>query len=566
MPKGKTFQFKTAISLLIASLIAIPYLGCSQTNPPTGEQTQKDGGTPEENGERNNTSIQPYAFPKNFFWGASIAGFQGDMGCPTLKPEVCEDKNSDWYQWVTDPSIIKKRYKGIDGKEVVFADGTPPSSGPGEWELYETDHRLLKKQLSGNAFRFSIEWSRIFPKPTFDANTYDELKKIADQRAIKHYHARLQSLKKLGITPFVTVNHYTLPLWIHNGVECNKDFDNCKAKGWADPKKLIPELVKYASFIAREFGGEIDYWLTINEPYAIVLPGYLIPSSQRVNPPGLSMKLELGRKVLLAIIEAHAKIYDAIKKSDRKDADGDGKSALIGIPYSFVPAYPKDPKRDLDIKAAQNLHYLLNYLFFDAVVFGKFDQNFDKKTTDRSDLKGRLDFIGVNFYASAIVRGIKKSPFPKLSPLFTADIFNLKDDYSYPKALYDLLLGLHQRYKLPIVITENGLMMPVDEKTGKIDDAKQPEYIVRNLFWAQRAVQKGVDLRGYLYWSIVDNYEWNHGMKLRFGLFSIDTEDRQKERKPRKGVKIFAEIASKNALPKKLLELYLSPEEKALLK
>ncbi len=502
-------------------------------------------------------------FKSSFFFGTSIAGFQGDMGCPTLPAEECEDSNSDWYQWVTSKEVIAKRYKGLDGKEVVFASGDPPSKGPGQWELYAEDYRRLKNELRGNAFRFSFEWSRIFPSSTEEASTYQELKKLANSAALKKYHQMLAELKRLKITPFVTINHYTLPLWIHDGVKCYKDFENCKNRGWADPKRLIRELAKFAGFVAREFGGEVDHWLTINEPYAIVLPGYLLQSSQRVNPPALSMKFDLAKRVLIGMIEAHAEIYRAVKKFDKVDADGDGKAALVGIPYSFVPTYPKDPNRQLDVKGAQNLSYLLNYVFFNALVDGKLDANLDGKAADRPDLKGTLDFIGVNFYARAIVRGTKASPFPKLSPLFTVDILNLKDDYSYPKALYDILLDLHRRYKKPLIVTENGFGMPAQKKNGKplFDDRGQAQFIVRHLFWIHSAIADGADVRGYFYWSLVDNYEWNHGMSLRFGLFAVDTDDPKKKRTPREGVAAFSKIAGAGAIPPSLLEKYLTEIE-----
>lgn len=530
--------------------------GCS-TSPSTA-----DGG-PDGGVAKTASTSQALAFPKNFVWGVSIAGFQGEMGCPTLPPEQCEDRNSDWYQWVTTQEIIDKKQKTAENVEFPLAGGDPVSWGPGQWELFEQDVDRAQKDLGIKAFRLGLEWSRIFPKSTVGIEGHDALKQIANMPALERYRQMLQALRKRGIEPFVTLNHYTLPLWIHDGVACHKDLEKCQQKGWVEPRKLILELAKFSGFVAKELGGEVDYWLTINEPFAVILPGYLMQVPDRINPPALGIKFAEAKTVMMGMIEAHARMYDAVKANDDKDANGDGHKALIGIPYSFSPIYPKNPAEPLDVEGAKNLSYLLNEVFMNAINHGKLDVELDGVTVDRPDLN-RCDFIGVNYYEKAEVIGTKGSMLPPLSALFTVDPFNLKNIGFYPKGMYDLLM-LVKKYNKPIIITENGYKMVVAAKAAdgaKADDSRMNEFMLRHLFWLHKAIQDGADVRAYLFWSLVDNYEWNHGFNWRFGLYGFDPKDKTKQRVPRAGVAAFRKVIEANGLPLDLLTPLLPEDEK----
>src|SRR5262245_45090891 len=149
------------------------------------------------------SSGEDLSFSRGFLFGTAVAGFQVDMGCPTLPASACEDPNSDWYQFITSPVT-----NGV-------LSGDPASAGPGEWELYASDLDLVSQGLGGNAFRMSFEWSRIFPTATDAAEGYDALKALANPDALAHYHAMLAAVRARGLKPLVTLNHYTLPTWIH---------------------------------------------------------------------------------------------------------------------------------------------------------------------------------------------------------------------------------------------------------------------------------------------------------------------------------------------------------------
>ncbi len=475
-----------------------------------------------------------------FIFGASVAGFQVDMGCPTLPASECDDPNSDWYQFVTSPVTVNDAATHLNGES--------PDDGPGEWELYKQDIDLVKNGLHGSGFRFSFEWSRIFPKPTWGVTGYDALKKIADPKALAHYHAMLKVMKADGITPLVTLNHYTLPTWVHDGVGCHQDLAHCSPRGWVDKDKTVAEIAKYAGFCAKEFGGEVDLWATENEPFAVVLPGYIEPTDQRSNPPAVTLDAADAKTVMVAMIEGHARMYDAIKANDTVDADGDGKASRVGVVYAMAPIAPANPDDPVDVQGAKNAFYLWNMVYLNAVAKGDLDANMDGRSVHRDDLANRMDYIGVNYYTRITAHGRTKPFLSELSPLTTFNPFTLKTYEDYPKGIYEMAMVVKNDLHLPMIITENGAADP--------NDNIAPSYMTRHLTWLSRAIQDGADVGGYFYWTLMDNYEWNHGMSMKFGLYAVDPKDPQKKRVPRHSVDVFRQIADAEAVPDALRKKY----------
>jgi beta-glucosidase/6-phospho-beta-glucosidase/beta-galactosidase len=484
---------------------------------------------------------QSLSFPQGFLFGTAIAGFQVDMGCPTLSKDECEDPNSDWYQFVSSPELQKD--------EKTFLSGQPVSVGPGHWELFEKDYDLVKNELHGTAVRFSIEWSRVFPTATDDANDFDALSALANPKALAHYHAELDALKARGLTPLVTLNHYTLPTWIHDAVGCHQDLDHCSPRGWLDADRTIREIAKYAGFVAKEFGGDVDYWVTENEPLAVALPGYLLPTGDRTNPPAVSLRFEEAKAVIEALVVAHARMYDAVKANDLVSARQNGELAEVGLVYPIVPVQPADPELALDVKGAKDVDYLYNRVFLNGVAKGDLDADLDGTAEHRADLENRMDFIGINYYARLVVEGTTEPFLPELSPLSDFNPLTMKTLYDYPKGIYEMAMLVKNEYGLPSFITENGAQNPKDDETG-------PEYVVQHLTWLAKAIHAGADVRGYFYWTLMDNYEWNHGMNVRMGLYAVDKDDPTKARKARKSVATFSEIASAREVPAELAAKY----------
>ncbi len=496
-------------------------------------------------GEDEVKAPEDLSFPGDFEFGTAIAGFQVDMGCPTLNASECEDPNSDWYAFVTSPEMI--------ADEKNYLSGDPPSSGPGHWELFDEDFERAKSELSNHTLRMSIEWSRIFPAPTDNVEGVPALRAIANQKAIDHYHAVFDALLKRGLKPLVTLNHYTLPTWIHDGIECHTDIENCSPRGWLDKDRTVKEIAKYAGFVAAEFGAEVDRWATLNEPFALVLPGYLQPTPDRSNPPSVFLKFAECKEVMVALIEGHARMYDAIKAADVVDADSDGKASEVGLVYATAPIEPKDPKNSYDVEAAKNIFYLYNLAFLNAVVKGDLDHDLDGVAEHRDDLANRMDYLGINYYFLTKIEGGSFAFFPELSPLTTFNPVGVQPNIRYPKGLYEMAMFIKDSYGLPAYVTENGV--PIEA-----DDDGPSAFLVEHLTWLKRAIRDGADVRGYYYWSLMDNYEWNHGMGMRFGLYGVDKNDPQKLRLARKVSGVFGEVSRSRSISPELQSSFPAPE------
>jgi beta-glucosidase/6-phospho-beta-glucosidase/beta-galactosidase len=506
------------------------------------------------------------AFPATFRFGAAMAGFQVDMGCPRTGPGECEDTASDWYQWVTDPRMV-------EAKEKKFFSGDHPRTGPGFYELYADDLARARHELGHTLVRYSIEWSRIFPQPTFNASidNLDDLARRASPAALDFYHAVFKRMRELGLRPFVTITHYTMPAWLNDGVGCHFDWASCAAKGWVDPR-APGEAAKYAAFIAREFGAEVDDWATENEPLAITLAGYLSPGKDRTNPPGLgigcpdaeckapfsSLSAPVQKAALdatIGMIRGHAAMYDAVKKHDTADADGDGQASLVGLVYNLASVTAADEDDPVDAKAVENIQYLYNQLFLDATVLGMLDAKADGKPVLDETLAGRMDWLGLNYYTQLTVDGVEKSLVPGFSPLMTLNPLSPKTKLwgVHPKGLYDVVKWAWQRYQKPVWVTENG-GSAVDPNVAEPDQTK---FLVEHLTWLQKATAEGVDVRGYAWWSLIDNFEWNHGMSnYAFGLYGVSKDDATKARVKRPVADAYARIARSGAIPADLLQKY----------
>lgn len=482
-------------------------------------------------------------FPQNFQFGTAVAGFQVEMGCPTVAAAECEDRNSDWYAYITTPELLQD--------STLYLNGDPPSAGPGFYELYPQDIARAADELRTNSLRISIEWSRLFPTSTesIAATDFTALRAAASPTALAYYHNLLQAMRQRGQRPLVTINHYSLPTWIHDTVACHRDLAACTARGWVDRTRTVTEIAKYAGFLAREFGNDVDLWATLNEPFtAVVVAGYILPTPTRTNPPGVGLRSAEAKTATLAMIEAHARMYDAVKQYDTVDADSDGRASRVGIVYNISPVQPANPNNPVDVIGANNLHYLLNQVFLDGVARGRVDENFDGTQVTREDLTGKMDYIGLNYYNRTTAIGTADPILPDLSPLLTADPTSLQFDYADPRGLYDSI-NFVKGYGLPIIITETGFEDPNDTGTAA-------RWVAETLTWTARAIREGVPIEGYYYWTLMDNYEWNHGADIRLGLYAVDKDDPQKTRRARKSVSAYRRIIDARDIPANLANAY----------
>jgi beta-galactosidase len=462
--------------------------------------------------------------PKHFLWGVATAGFQGDMG-----PGAPNDPNSDWWAWVRDPENIQQKR----------VSGDLPEQGGSQWTKYKTDVGLARNKLHANAYRLSIEWSRIFPRSTEGATTLGELDAIADQSALQHYRDVLTAIRKAHMTPFVTLNHFTLPLWLHDPIAARNAFAGVGAddpppvfpnSGWLDPR-TPREFAKYAGYIAAKLGSLIDYYSPINEANVVAVQGYLNVPGIFASwfPPG-AFNFKAVIDTLFNEAHANAAAYDAVKAQD--------PTARVGLVQHFIAFRPKRPGQRLDRTGAAHADYLFNRSFLDAAIKGDYDVNADgviSPDEHHPELAHKSDFIGINYYRTGEVTGLPQ-PLSKSIPLYD---FVPKIEYTKkecpkdcsdlgwkiaPAALRSLIPNLGRRYKLPMYVTENGIADARDKKRAK--------YIRDHVAAVRQAVRAGSDVRGYFYWSLEDNLEWADGYAPKFGLFT-------KARKMRASAKVF---------------------------
>src|SRR6266849_6315409 len=501
-------------------------------------------------------------FPEGFLWGTAISAFQSEMGlgAPT-------DQNTDWWVWAHDPQNIANH----------IVSGDLPEAGPGFYDLYPTDARLAQRQLGTNALRLSIEWSRIFPASTaavdisggFTPGVLSALDALADQTEVAHYRAVLTALRNRNLEPVVTLNHFSLPLWVHEPLAIrdalaplNGFTDPVPAgltrAGWLDPS-IVDEFAKFAAYAGFKFGDLVDTWCTINEPVVVLVSGFANIAGVGGNFPPGSFSAAAIVQALPQLLAAHARAYDALHATDTADADGDGVAVRAGIVHNMVAFHPANPMSALDVSGAMHADYIYNRVFLNAITTGAADLNLDGDTDDpgemRPDLAGRSDFIGVNYYQRAVVTGYGAALTPYI-PLFdflptisyqtpqnpgapfcpsTCSDFGWE---IYPPGLREVLTFVGT-LGVPVYITENGIADAADRLRAK--------FIFDHLETLQAVIVDHVaDVRGYFHWSLTDNFEWSSGYFPKFGLASFDAMTGK--RKLRAGARPYRSIARHNGI------------------
>lgn len=477
-----------------------------------------------------------YSFPKNFMIGYSASGFQFEGGLPGG-----ENPNSDWWVWVHDPENIASG----------LVSGDFPEDGPGYWHLYRTDHDIAER-LGINTIRLGIEWSRVFPEPTLgvratvdrdedgnivsvdiDQGDLEKLDKLANRSAVEHYIAIFNDWIDRGGKLILNLYHWPMPLWLHNPIAVRRRGPDRAPAGWIDDQAVV-EFAKYAAYIAWRLGDLPDMWSTMNEPNAVYLLGYIYIRSGF--PPGY-LSMEHSLKAAKNLVQAHARGYDAIKRFSRRP---------VGIIYVYSwPEIINDRYRDKLNEYRETIYHA----FIDSIKFGR-----SSIVGERSDLKDRLDWLGVNYYTRAVLEFSRDVPrqVPGYGHVCGENKYSLAgrpcSDFGweiYPEGLYMVIKDLWKRYGIKMILTENGI--------SDRHDRYRPSFIVSHLYMLYRAMKENIDIEGYLHWSLTDNYEWAQGFKQRFGLVEVDYES--KKRRLRPSALIYREIASSNGIPEELEHL-----------
>jgi len=459
--------------------------------------------------------IQPYTrtpgadvtFPAGFKFGAASAGMQIEKGL----------EHADWWQWAN-----------VAGK---VSNGDKPDAGPDAFAHLDEDVGALK-QAGANAYRFSIEWSRIYPtKDSFDKNA-------PNAEGLAAYHSLLKKLKDAGIHPMVTLHHFATPDYLD-------DITKPKEPQTFERAEMESMFAEWCRRMGKEFGAEVDDWVTINEPLVLLVGTYL----GGAHPPGPPLDIDRMFNAAKKLVRAHVAGYRALHESDTIDA-GSGHKVSVSLAKHNRVFVPYDQCEEGDVEAAKKTDYIWNEWLYNAVVFGDWDDDLDGKLDGANDkkgdafYKGTVDYIGVNYYGISTVDSKLKLKYIGGVPAYENLPTSLsKSDMNwdiYPQGLRAVLKQL-KKYNLPVFITENG--------TGDSKDTNKSRYIAEHLWEVGRAIaDDGVNVQGYYYWSLTDNFEWGHGFCPRFGLFQIDYAQASRPRKPTKAAAFYKQLATEKKL------------------
>lgn len=401
-------------------------------------------------------------FPENFYWGSATASYQVEGGI----------ENCDWAE--------------------AARQGLVPICGRAcdHYNRFEQDFDLAK-DLGHNCHRISVEWARIEP----EEGKFDE-------EAIEHYRQVLASLRERRLKPFITLFHFTLPLWF--------------SKSGGFERQDSPELfARYCGYVAKKLGSDCRHFSTINEPTVMANNGWLRgtwPPFKVFPPMGTLLRgvpgnkdnekmsswgnLFLYFKVRRNLAKAHNAAYDAIKKN--------AFGAEVGIVHHIIYFHANWNPFNKLMAAFMNWFWTHSFL---------------------RQVSKKCDSIGVNYY---------------LHKKFGDNATYAKTDMNwdvYPEGLCGSLMMV-KKYGKPVWVAEAGV--------ADADDDMRADYIKSLIGCMWQAMQNGVDVRGYMYWSLLDNYEWAHGFEKRFGLIEIDYETL--ERKVRPSAYVYKRIIEQNGL------------------
>jgi beta-glucosidase len=411
---------------------------------------------------------QTNVFSKHFLWGAATAAHQVEGG-----------NHNQWSVWELENAKAKSvqavyhydeyeswsRIKDQANKAENYVSGDLAD----HYHRYEEDFDLLK-QMNMNAFRFSVEWSRIEPSEG-----------VWDAAEIAHYKKYAETLKQKGIEPVVTLFHFTLPVWFTE-------------KGGFERRDNVKFFTRFAEKIISELGTSVRLIITINEPEVYATESYWHQNW----PPGQRSWYK-WLKVVNNMAYAHKKAARAIHDLNRR--------YRVSIAKNSNFFYPGDDAW-LSRVSANIMQYAQDDYFIRKVI-------------------GHCDFLGVNYYFSNRVYGYRiHNPDVKMSDLHWD---------MHPADIQFVIERLSRKYKLPIIITENGL--------ADARDADREWWLKETLVGLQKAILNGSEIQGYLHWSLMDNFEWAYGKWPRFGLIEVNYQTGARTLRP--SAKWFGKVIKK---------------------
>jgi len=428
-----------------------------------------------------------FTFPRNFLWGTATASHQVEGN----------NTNNNWFAWEQGGHIQ-------DGHR----SGLACDWWGGRWR--EDFDRAA--ETGQKAHRLSVEWSRIQPAP----DRWDE-------DALDHYRDMVRGLRERGLTPMVTLHHFTDPLWLS------------EKGGWENPD-VVSYFEKFVRRVVDALQEYVNLWVTINEPNVYAVNGFLLGEF----PPG-DQNIGSVYKVMVNQVYAHVAAYRILHQYQ--------KDAQVGLAHQYRGFAPAKPGSPFDRWVCGLFFNAFNQTIPQALFTGKI--RFFGARKSIPDAKGTQDFFGINYYTR---ENIAFKPFDP-SGLFVKRFYNPLTDQSpsgftanAPDEFFQSLKWA-KKFGLPIYVTENG--------TDDPDDSFRRQYIIQHILSLWRGVNYTWPIKGYFHWTLVDNFEWERGWSQPFGLWELDKETQT--RRKRKSAELYESISKENALSSQMVAKF-SPE------
>lgn len=444
------------------------------------------------------------SFPKDFLWGAASAAYQVEGAWNKDGKGI-----SNWDEFVRIPG---KTYKGTNGDTAVD-----------HYHRYKEDVQLMA-EMGMKTYRFSVSWARIFPDGKGEIN----------QRGLVFYNDLINELIKHRIEPILTIYHWDLPQALQD-----------EYGGW-ESRQIIKDFTNYCITLYKAFGDRVKYWVSLNEQNVFTRLGY----QTAMHPPGVK------DDKLFYQVNHHASLANAAAIKAFRSYVPNGK---IGPSFAYSPAYAATSKPE-DVLAAENAEELTSHWWMDVYTWGTYPQaawNYLERKgiapkMEEGDLEllkeGRPDFMGVNYYQTTTFEknpldgGTSEGHFntsgekgttedtgiPGLYKTVTNEHLNRTNwDWNIdPQGLRIGLRRITNRYKLPVLISENGLgEYDKVEEDGSINDDYRIDYIKSHVKSIQEAVTDGVEVIGYCVWSFTDLLSWLNGYKKRYGFVYVNQHE-----------------------------------------
>jgi beta-glucosidase len=327
----------------------------------------------------------------------------------------------------------------------------------------------------------------------------------------------VRGLRERGMTPMVSLHHFTDPLWIY------------ERGGWMND--VSDQFAVFTEKVVGALKEYVNQWVTINEPNVYAAMGYVLGDF----PPGRKNEIFNSFKVMTNLVRGHAAAYHTIHRVQQ--------NAQVGMAHQYRGILPKRTWLPLDVGLAGMLSGLFNDFFPHAAATGVL--KFPGWRYKIHHAKGTQDFFGVNYYTREYVAFHPLALLGKRSYDPNAELSDTGFIANEPLGFYDALKWANA-YRLPIIVTENGV--------EDADDHMRPRYLAQHIHQMWRAVNFNWPIKGYYYWSLVDNFEWDRGWTQRYGLWELDIETQARRKRP--SADFYAEICKTNSLSSEMVARY----------